>query len=65
MPKLFKMNAQDVKTRIECRGKIDHLDYFEQLLPSARPVPADRKQILHLENVAGQLLLASWQPLAN
>jgi hypothetical protein len=65
MPKLLKMNTQDVKTRIECRGKTDHLYYFEQLFPSDRPVPADRKQILHLENVAGQLLLASWQPLTN
>jgi cytochrome P450 len=65
MPKLIKMNTQDVKTRIERRGKTEHLDYFEQLMPSDKPVPEDRKQIFHLENIAGQLLLASWQPLAN
>ncbi|KAH8204264.1 hypothetical protein TruAng_001550 [Truncatella angustata] len=65
MPRLIKMNTQDVKTRIERRGKIEHLDYFEQLLPADNPVPTDRKTIYHLENVAGQLLLASWQPLAN
>jgi hypothetical protein len=59
------MNAQDVKTRIERRGKTKHLDYFEQLVLSDKPMPEDRKQILNLENVAKQLLLASWQPLAN
>ncbi|KAH9985178.1 cytochrome P450 [Xylariaceae sp. FL0662B] len=65
MPRLINMNAEDVKTRIERRGKTEHLDYFEQLIPADKPVPEDRKHIYHLENVAGQLLLASWQPLAN
>jgi hypothetical protein len=65
IPKLLKMNTQDVKIRIDRRDKIEHLDYFEQLVPSGKPIPEDRKQIFHLENIAGQLLLASWQPLAN
>jgi cytochrome P450 len=59
------MNTQYVKARIERRGKTEHLDYFEQLLPFDKPVPEDKKQIFHLENIAGQLLIASWQPLAN
>ena len=65
MPKLMKMNTEDVKARIERRGKTEHLDYFEQLIPSNEPVPENKKYIFHLENIAGQLLLASWQPLAN
>ncbi|KAK8133493.1 hypothetical protein PG984_005505 [Apiospora sp. TS-2023a] len=65
MPKLIRMNTEDVKTRIERRGRTEHLDYFEQLIPVDQPVPEDRKHIYHLENVAGQLLLASWQPLAD
>jgi hypothetical protein len=65
MPKLIKMNSEDVKVRIERRGKSEHLDYFETLVPFDKPVPLDKKKIYHLENVAGQLLLASWQPLAN
>ncbi|KAK7947852.1 cytochrome P450 [Apiospora aurea] len=65
MPKLIRMNTEDVKTRIERRGQTDRLDYFEQLIPAHQPVPQDRKHIYHLENVAGQLLLASWQPLAD
>ncbi|KUI57993.1 hypothetical protein VP1G_05332 [Cytospora mali] len=65
MPRLIKMNAQDVKARIERRGKTEHLDYFEHLVPADKPIPKDEKQIYHLQNIAGQLLLASWQPLAN
>ncbi|KAI1254530.1 hypothetical protein MGN70_003935 [Eutypa lata] len=65
LPRLIRMNTQDAKRRIERRGKTEHLDYFEQLIPADKPVPEDEKQIYHVENVAGQLLLASWQPLAN
>ncbi|KAI0543243.1 cytochrome P450 [Xylaria digitata] len=65
LPKLIRMNTEDVRVRIERRGKTDHLDYFEQLVPADGPLPQDQKRISHLENVAGQLLLASWQPLAN
>ncbi|KAI1774114.1 cytochrome P450 [Hypoxylon cercidicola] len=65
LPRLINMNTQDVKTRIERRGKTEHLDYFERLIPVGKPIPEDRQHIYHLENVAGQLLLASWQPLAN
>ncbi|ROV87533.1 hypothetical protein VMCG_10689 [Cytospora schulzeri] len=65
MPKLIKMNTQDVKTRIERRGRTEHLDYFEQLIPAHKPAPGNQKELFHLENIAGQLLLASWQPLAN
>ncbi|KAJ4303123.1 hypothetical protein N0V90_002015 [Kalmusia sp. IMI 367209] len=65
LPKLIKMNTEDVKMRIERRGKTEHLDYFEHLIPFNKPIPEDKKHIFHLENVAGQLLLASWQPLAN
>ncbi|KAG6361097.1 hypothetical protein INS49_009321 [Diaporthe citri] len=65
MPRLIGMNHQDVKARIERRGKTKHLDYFEQLVPADGPSPEDEKDIYHLENVAGQLLLAGWQPLAN
>ncbi|POS72792.1 isotrichodermin C-15 hydroxylase [Diaporthe helianthi] len=65
MPKLIGMNHEDVKARLERRGKTEHLDYFEQLFPADKPVPEDKKDIYHLENVAGQLLLAGWQPLAN
>ncbi|KAI0477089.1 cytochrome P450 [Xylariaceae sp. FL0804] len=65
MPSLLRMNAEVIKGRMERRGKTEHLDYFEQLAPADQPPPEDKKHLYHLQNVAGQLLLASWQPLAN
>lgn len=65
MPKLIKLNTEYVRARIERRHKIEHLDYFEQLLPADKPVPDDKQVIFHLENIMAQVLLASWQPLAN
>lgn len=65
MPQLISMHSQDFKQRIERRGTTEHLDYFETLMPYDKPVPTDKKDIYHLENIGGQLLLASWQPLAN
>lgn len=65
MPKLIGMNHQDVEARLGRRGRTEHLDYFEQLAPAEMQPPEDPKHIYYLENVAGQLLLAGWQPLAN
>lgn len=65
LPKLMAMNSEDVKARIGRRGQTEGLDYFEQLLPTGKPVPQEKSEMLHLQNVLGQLLLASWQPLAN
>ncbi|KAI1119881.1 cytochrome P450 [Nemania abortiva] len=64
IPNLLKKNAQDLQQRIDRRGNTEHLDYVEQLLPFDKPIP-EKKELFHIQNVAGQLLLASWQPLAN
>ncbi|VUC34838.1 unnamed protein product [Clonostachys rosea] len=65
MPELLKLNTSDVQTRLKNRDNMEHLDYFEQLVPINQPIPQDQKELYHLQNVAWQLLLASWQPLAN
>ncbi|ROW04707.1 hypothetical protein VMCG_04868 [Cytospora schulzeri] len=65
MPRVMKINSQEVQTRIERRGKTDHLDYFEQIVPPDAPAPKDKKQITHLEQIAGQLLVAGWEPVSN
>lgn len=65
LPKLMAMNSEDVKARIGRRGQTEGLDYFEQLLPPDKLVPQEKSEMLHLQNVLGQLLLASWQPLSN
>ncbi|KAI8623598.1 cytochrome P450 [Xylariaceae sp. FL1651] len=64
IPTLLKTHANDLQQRIDRRGNTEHLDYVEQLLPFDKPIP-EKKELFHILNVAGQLLLASWQPLAN
>ncbi|KAI0140459.1 cytochrome P450 [Xylariaceae sp. FL1272] len=49
---------------LDRRGNTEHLDYVEQLVPSDKPLP-EKKELYNIQNVAGQLLLAIWQPLAN
>ncbi|TGO60963.1 hypothetical protein BCON_0031g00410 [Botryotinia convoluta] len=65
MPRVLKINSQEVHSRIECRGKTEHLDYFEQLIPRDALAPQDQKQINHLKQIAGQLLVAGWEPMSN
>lgn len=53
MPFLINMNSEIVQDCVARRGDTDHLDYFEQLVPSDTLAPADKKHIYHLENMAG------------
>ncbi|KAK3318700.1 cytochrome P450 [Apodospora peruviana] len=71
MPKLIRNNSQDVKDRIARRGKTDHLDYFEHLIPAdaddktgAALPHGTKKELYTIENIAAQLMLAGWQPVA-
>ncbi|RWA06309.1 hypothetical protein EKO27_g8804 [Xylaria grammica] len=64
IPSLINKNSEDLRQRIDRRGNTEHLDYVEQLLPFDKPIP-EKRELFHIQNVAGQLLLASWQPLAN
>ncbi|KAI0450753.1 cytochrome P450 [Xylaria acuta] len=64
IPGLINKNAKDLGQRIDRRGNTEHLDYVEQLLPFDKPIP-EKRELFHIQNVAGQLMLASWQPLAN
>lgn len=65
MPRVLRINSQEVQRRIDRRGQTDHLDYFDQIVPTDKPAPKDKKQITHLEQIAGQLLVASWEPVSN
>ncbi|RYP10844.1 hypothetical protein DL764_000396 [Monosporascus ibericus] len=65
LPRVLSLNSKEVQARIERRGKTEHLDYFEQLCPEDGVVPTDKKRRAHLEQVAGQLMLAGFDPIAN
>lgn len=65
MPRVMKINSEEVQRRIDRRGQTEHLDYFEHTVPAHEPAPTGQKQIKHLEQIAGQLLVASWEPVSN
>jgi cytochrome P450 len=51
-----------LEQRIRRKEPVEHLDFFEQIVPVDRELPKDPKQMRHLEQVAGQLLLAGYEP---
>src|SRR3954465_3174736 len=57
-------SRQQLERRIRRKGAVEHLDFFEQLIPENREPPQDPKEMRHLEQVAGQLLVAGYEPPA-
>ncbi|KAK7986888.1 hypothetical protein PG988_001876 [Apiospora saccharicola] len=54
-----------LERRIQRKGSDAlHLDFFEQMVPGNRELPRDRDERRHLEQVAGQLLIAGYEPPA-
>lgn len=54
-------SRQQLERRIRRQGAVEHLDFIEQLIPADRE-PPQGKELRHLEQVAGQLLLAGYEP---
>lgn len=54
-------SRQQLERRIRHQGAVEHLDFIEQLIPTNREPPKG-KELRHLEQVAGQLLLAGYEP---
>jgi hypothetical protein len=50
-----------LEQRIRRKGSAMHLDFFEQIIREDREPPKDRKELRHLEQVAGQLLVAGYE----
>lgn len=55
-------SRQQLERRIRRQGAVEHLDFIDQLIPADREPPKDKKAMRHLEQVAGQLLLAGYEP---
>ncbi|KAK9426028.1 putative Cytochrome P450 [Seiridium unicorne] len=55
-------SRQQLERRIRRRGAVEHLDFIDQLVPEDREPPKDRRAMRHLEQVAGQLLVAGYEP---
>ncbi|KAI1128337.1 cytochrome P450 [Nemania abortiva] len=55
-------SRERLEKRIRLRGAVEHLDFIEQMIPEDREPPSDPKEMRHLEQVAGQLLVAGYEP---
>ncbi|KAK2603434.1 hypothetical protein QQS21_004385 [Conoideocrella luteorostrata] len=60
-----KHSRQLLELRIQRNRDVQHLDFFEQLVPLSRELPKNRDEMRHLEQVAGQLLLAGYEGPSN
>lgn len=54
-------SRQLLEKRIQREEDAKHHDFFKQLIPASREPPKDRDEMRHLEQVAGQLLLAGYE----
>lgn len=50
-----------LERRIHRQGAVEHPDFIDQLIPGDREPPTDPKMMRHLEQVAGQLLVAGYE----
>lgn len=56
-------SQQLLEKRIRMKGtEVEHADFFEYIIPSSREPPTDKLEMRHLEQVAGQLLAAGYEP---
>jgi hypothetical protein len=53
-----------VRRRIDRRGNIEHVDYFEYVMPTDSPLPTNLRELTHLGSVAMQLMFASFGPVS-
>lgn len=54
-----------VLRRIELRGNTEHLDLFDYVLPADRPVPSDRRELIHIGALAQQMMFANYGPMSD
>lgn len=57
-----KHSRAQLERRIRRKGAVEHLDFFDHVIPEDREPPTDPKEMRHLEQVAAQLLVAGYEP---
>lgn len=63
VPAIIAANRAEVQARIDRRGKTKHPDYVDFLIGAEDPPPANKKELLHLEQVAFQMFAAGYDPI--
>ena len=46
--------------RIERRGRTEHVDLFDYILPADHPLPSDRREVIHIGALAQQMMFANY-----
>ncbi|KAI0153072.1 cytochrome P450 [Xylariaceae sp. FL1272] len=62
--KLERINRDELVVRINNRGKKQHFDHFEQLLPADAALPSKSEE-KHIEVTVGHLMIAGYEPNAS
>jgi len=62
IPSAFKANSDEVKLRIENRGKTRHPDFMDFMISPEDPPPSTKKELTHIEQVAFQMFIAGFDP---
>ncbi|KAB5558036.1 isotrichodermin C-15 hydroxylase [Coniochaeta sp. 2T2.1] len=64
VPAVLKANADEVRARIDRRGKTKHPDFMDYMIPTeGPPVPTGKKDLRHIEQVALQMFIAGFDPI--
>ena len=54
-----------VLRRIERRGKAEHVDLFDYVLPSHSPVPTEWRELIHIGALAQQMMFVNYGPMSD
>ena len=54
-----------VGNRIDRRGKTEHIDFFQYILPDDSPDPANKSELTHLSAIAVQAMFAGFGPMSD
>ena len=63
IPAVFKANSEEVKARIDKRGKTTHPDFMDYMISPEDPPPATKQELTHIEQVAFQMFIAGFDPV--
>ncbi|KAI1501966.1 cytochrome P450 [Biscogniauxia marginata] len=59
---LRKASLEEMHRRLSFQGATEHVDYFDQLVPTDGHVPDDPEELLHLSKISTQLMFAGYLP---
>ncbi|KAI6081597.1 cytochrome P450 [Hypoxylon rubiginosum] len=65
MPEMVQKSRAELQRRLGQKGKTEHLDFFDQIVPDGSVIPEDPREVRHLEQLAAQLLFGGFEPVSS